>query len=241
MPSAKPALNKGEKVIRKWRFTRPAASPFAVSAAALAIAVAVHALFLLPGYRTEEKDAEAKSPGIQMLNLSSFTPGQRKDFQHWLAIHDPAQAARSSSRSGYTAILKNNKKINVHVEPYRMAEIRTQINLTAFSPVPAGIVSVKDLPADFEQKSSVRSARKVLILDESGKKIPSDFDVIPERLGSSRPTVITVTDPGKTAQILVNNSCGVRELDLAAINKVVKMNLKNRTTLTFIWPGRIGK
>ena len=98
--------------MRKWRFTRPAASPFAAAAAALAIAVAVHALFLLPGYRTKEQDTEAKSPGIQMLNVSSFSPKQQNDFQDWLATHDPSQIARSNSRSGYTAVLKNNKQIN---------------------------------------------------------------------------------------------------------------------------------
>ena len=227
--------------MRKWRFTRPAASPFAAAAAALAIAVAVHALFLLPGYRTQEQDAEAKSPGIKMLNVSSFSQTQQNDFQNWLAIHDPAQIARSNSKSGYTAILKNNKQINVHVEPYRMAEIRTQIKLTAFSPVPAGKPSVKDLPEVIEQKKIVLPERKVLILDESGKKISSNSEVIPDRLGSNRPTIITVTDSGKTAQVIVNSSCGVRELDLKALVTVAKMNLNRRTTLTFIWPGRTGK
>ena len=227
--------------MRKWRFTRPASSPFAAAAAALAIAVAVHALFLLPGYRTQEQDAEAKSPGIQMLNISSFSQKQQNDFQNWLATHDPAQIARSNSKSGYTAVLKNNKQINVHVEPYRMAEIRTQINLTAFSPVPAGKPSVKDFPEVIEQKKTVRSERKVLIFDESGKRISSDTRSIPDRLGSNRPTVVTVTDSGKTAQVFVNSSCGVRELDLAALAAVAKMNLKNRTTLTFVWPGRMKK
>jgi hypothetical protein len=97
--------------MRKWRFTRPAASPFAAAAAALAIAVAVHALFLLPGYRTKEQDTEAKSPGIQMLNVSSFSPTQQNDFQNWLATHDPSQIARSNSRSGYTAVLKNTDSV----------------------------------------------------------------------------------------------------------------------------------
>ena len=226
--------------MRKWRFTRPAASPFAAAAAALAIAVAVHALFLLPGYRTKEQDTEAKSPGIQMLNVSSFSPTQQNDFQNWLATHDPSQIARSNSRSGYTAVLKNNKQINVHIEPYRMAEIRTQINLTAFSPVPAGKLPVKDLPAVFEPKT-LRPERKVLIFDESGKRIFSDTGIIPGRLGSNRSTVVTVTDSGKTAQVIVNSSCGVRELDLAALTAVAKMNLKQRTTLTFVWPGRMEK
>lgn len=227
--------------MRKWRFTRPAASSPATAAAALAIAVAVHALFLLPGYRTKEQDAEAKSPGIKMLNVSSFSPAQQKKFQDWLTIHDPSQIARSNSRSGYTAILKNNKLINVHVEPYRMAEIRTQINLTAFSPVPAGKVTVRDLPEIMETKKTVMPERKVLIFDGSGKKIPSEPGVISQRLGSNRPTVITVTDSGKTAQVIVNSSCGVRELDLAALTAVAKMNLKNRTTLTFVWPGKTEK
>lgn len=227
--------------MRKWRFTRPASSPFAATAAALAIAVGVHALFLLPGYRTKEQDAEAKSPGIQMLNFSTFSQKQQNDFQNWLAIHDPSQIARSNSKSGYTAVLKNNKQINVHVEPYRMAEICTQINLTPFSPVPAGKLSVKDLPAVMEPKNAIRPERKVLIFDESGKSISADIRVIPGRLGSNRPTVVTVTDSGKTAQVFVNSSCGVRELDLAALAAVAKMNLKNRTTLTFVWPGRMEK
>ena len=227
--------------MRKWRFTRPAASPFAAAAAALAIAVAVHALFLLPGYRTKAQDAEAKSPGIQMLNISSFSQKQQNDIQAWLATHDPAQIARSNSKSGYTAVLKNNKQINVHVEPYRMVEIRTQVNLTPFSPVPAGKHSVKDLPEVIEQKTAVRPERKVLIFDESGKRISSGSGIIPGRLGSNRPTVVTVTDAGKTAQVIVNSSCGVRELDLAALTAVAKMNLKQRTTLTFVWPGRMEK
>ena len=227
--------------MRKWHFTRPAASPPATAAAALVIAVAVHALFLLPGYRTKQQDAEAKSPGIKMLNVSSFSPSQQRKFQDWLTIHDPSQIARSNSKSGYTAILKNNKQINVHVEPYRMAEIRTQIGLTAFSPVPAGKVTVRDLPEITETKKTVMLERKVLIFDGSGKQLPSQPGVISQRLGSNRPTVITVTDSVNTAQVIVNSSCGVRELDLAALTAVAKMNLKQRTTLTFVWPGRSEK
>ncbi|MBR2910270.1 MAG: hypothetical protein IKC05_01545, partial [Lentisphaeria bacterium] len=133
MSSVKPALSKG-KSYAEVAFYPSGVIALAATAAALAIAVGVHALFLLPGYRTKEQDAEAKSPGIQMLNFSTFSQKQQNDFQNWLAIHDPSQIARSNSKSGYTAVLKNNKQINVHVEPYRMAEIRTQINLTPFSP-----------------------------------------------------------------------------------------------------------
>ena len=223
--------------MRKWRFTRPAASPAATAAAALLTAVAVHALFLLPQYRTPTSRTTLSSSGIQMLTTGSFSAEKQKDFQKWLAIHDPARAARSSSGSGYSSVQTGNKQISVRIEPYRVAEIRNQVHLTAFSPVPAGRNVVKSMPDNVIQKPAAAPLRKALVFDGDGNRIEMP-QIIPAHLGSSRPTVISVTGFGKVSGIVVSRSCGSRELDLMALASAAKMDLKERAALTFIWPGK---
>lgn len=224
--------------MRKWRFTRPAASPAATVLTALAAALAAHAILLLPAYRTPGDKTTSSTSGIKILNVSSLSSEQRKNFQNWLALHDPAQTARSDSRSGYNAVLERKTRVNVHIEPYKMPGIRSQVKLTGFSPIPAQSTLTKSIPEPVEKTVPERPERTALVFDGSGRKITHSIGRIPERLGSSAPTVIAVTDFGKVSGITVSRSSGSRELDLMALDAVFKMDLKQQTALTFVWPGK---
>ena len=224
--------------MRKWRFTRPAASPAATALLALAATVAAHAVLLLPAYRNPGDSKASSTSGIQILNVASLSSEQQKNFQDWIALHDPAKAARSDSRSGYNAALEKKTLVNVHVEPYKMAEVSSRVKLTAFSPVPAKSTPEKNIPDPIGKIVPERPERTALVFDKSGRKVTHYIGKLPERLGSSDPTVITVTEFGKVSGITVFRSCGNRELDLLALDAVFKMNLKQQTALTFIWPGK---
>ena len=224
--------------MRKWRFTRPAASPAATVLLALAAALAAHAVLLLPAYRNPEDKTASSTSGIKILNVSSLPVEQRKNFQNWLALHDPSQTARSDSRSGYTAVLERKTRVNVHIEPYKMPGIRSQVELTGFSPVPAQSTLPPSIPEPVVKTVPERPERTALVFDRSGRKLTHTIGRIPERLGSSDPTVIAVTDFGKVSGITVSRSSGSRELDLIALDAVFKMNLKQQTALTFVWPGK---
>lgn len=227
--------------MRKWRFTRPAVSPFETAVLALVIALAAHAVLLLPDYRTPGEDRAASTSGVQMLNLSALTREKQSEFRNWISIHDPAQVARSDSRSGYTAVLKKEKQVNVHIKPYRMAEVGDPVEVTAFSTVPTGGSPAKSVPEPVVKTAPERTARVAVIFDGTGKKIAEIPGNIPDTLGSDVPTVVTLTEFGRVAGVTLTRSCGSRELDLMALNAAAKMNVKRNAVLTVLWPGKVKK
>ena len=222
--------------MRKLRFIRPAASPLTTTALAFVIAAAAHILFLLPDYRTPGDDTDSRSSSISMLNVSALPETQKKKFQDWLSVHDPARAARSDSPSGYSAVLPQQNRVEVEVKSYRPAEIGRSVSVTAFSPVPAGKMPEKSLPAFPEISEQKTLPRRAEIFDDTGKKLSDFLGEIPANWGSSQPTIIRVARIGNVAGVAVTRSCGRPEMDRAAQAAVIRMNLNTDCTVTVVWP-----
>ena len=225
--------------MRKWRFTRPALSPGISTAAALLIAVAVHALFLIPGYRMPQRNSSVSGSRIQMLNFNSMSVGEKEKFSRWLKLHDPSQAARSLSSSGYFVLLPEQRWFDIRLEPYTRQQLPDQPHTTDFSLLPVQSRFAISLPRMENESNAGKKEirRSVMVFDRSGKQLPELIKTVPEYLGSAQPTEIRITVFGDMKTLEIVSSCGVPELDLMAWRAASGLNCKASTVLTVIWPG----
>lgn len=225
--------------MRKWRFTRPAVSPGITAAMALLIAVAVHALFLIPGYRMPQSSGSVSGSRIRMLNFNSMSSDEKEEFSRWLKLHEPSRAARSFSASGYSILLPEQRWFNIKIEPYSRQQLPEQPQIPDFSLLPAQnsfAVSLPRMEKDpLPEKEVIR--RRVLIFDRSGKQLPDLIKTVPLHLGSALPTEIRISVFGNVKTLEIVSSCGVPELDLMAWRAASGLRCKESTVLTVIWPG----
>ena len=228
--------------MRKWRFTRKAVSPTETMLLALIAAIVIHAVFLLPGYRIQRVKTDSASGGAQMLNLVSLEPRQQRQFQNWLFVHDPARVARSYSASGYSAVLEGNRSYQVKISPYKADRQQKPVAVTGFSPLTVPDFAGRGVPESSVEKQNVSAFRReVKVLDHAGKEIKGLIGKIPESSGSSQPTVVELIPVGKVVRTALALSCGDQKLDFLAQAAVSRLEVKEKTVVTVIWPGRAAK
>ncbi len=221
--------------MRKWRFTRPVRSGRSMVLLALGITVLVHAGFLLYGYRTAPASGSSGGNGIQMLNISSMPEKQRKDLMNWIALHDPAGTAKSTSRSGYSCLYQPQKWFSTDIHPFRTRETGFDFKVSDFYPVP---VVKRKAPAapGFPEKFTAPEKARVTALDKNGRVLKGFLKSVPAYSGYAAPAVIRVVRFGKVCNVSIVSSSGKRELDLAACAAASGLEVADQEIITVIWP-----
>ena len=223
--------------MRKWRFTKPRASAATTALLALLCAVAAHAAFLLFRYQTPAARQRQDASGIEMLNLAALPQKEQRDFTRWIALHDPARIARSSSRSGYSFYLPEPPPAGVEIHAYRNDLIHSVSSVSPFSPVPVAAAKFTSLPelAALPGPASA-SARKVRVIDQNGSPVTDPAFAFSPDPGAEKPSIIDIASYGRISGVTLRQSCGNSQLDKLALNAAAGMKTPGRTALIVIWP-----
>ena len=227
--------------MRKWRFTQPVLSSRTAVFLAVAGTLAAHALFLLPAYRTVQRENSSSTSGVQILNMSNLSGKQQQDLQNWIALHDPARSFKSSSRSGYTALLVQDRKITIPVTPYQEKHSDTIPAVKGFTALPVAGSPARLAPEEDVRPLETQIVRKATVMDHKGKVVMEIVSGLPAGAGSNMPTVIQIRKTGKVSIVEILSGSGNPVLDHIATARAARWRSGEDTVLTFIWPQEGGK
>ncbi|MBR7105185.1 MAG: hypothetical protein IKC65_09580 [Lentisphaeria bacterium] len=220
--------------MRKWRFTRRVSGKETALLAFLA-AAAVHALFLLPGYKISDRGQTRKTPGVQILNMGTLSSGEYRQLKNWIAVHDPARVSRSSSSSGYMALLPGQKHFSVPLEPFEEEIHRTIPSVRRFTALPVSSLPAAAAPEPEEKLPANTLPLRTVIFDHRGNRVDMPL-VLPPGAGSRKATVVRLRKAGKVFIASQGMSSGNPVLDRIARNAALAWHAPEETTLTFLWP-----
>ncbi len=230
----------------KYRLKRTKLPNWALTVAALLVAVFCHAAFFaLIRYQPTQALPEAQtSPGVTLLSRTSFSDDEWTNFNRWIAVHDPAQISRSDSPAGYTALLEKHRPRAVkELRPADRHELPPLAAVPAYSPLPPApidklasaplLIGTLTEPA-FHPPAPVR---KPVVRDGNGAPLRLASLALPTDVrAAERPTMITVwSAQGMQRQHLAESS-GVAELDRAAMQAVTGEEFLSRKTIVIYWP-----
>jgi len=229
--------------MRNLRFTKQTLSGTSIALLAFFCALAAHSLLLIPRYKTTAAQRKLRGSGIEMLNFSALPEAERRNFTRWIAVHDPAKSARSSSPSGYAAHLPQPSPRSVTVRPFPDNAVRPQAEIAPFAPVPTAAAGIRTIPDPPEIAASFPAlSRRVRVLDQNGsRKFEPLFNFPPTAAAADR-SVISISRIGSSARITLRHSCGKPDLDRLAAAAAAKIPPENMpATLLFFWPPEVKK
>jgi|GEM_PF-1328977 len=233
--------------IPKNLLTRTITPGWVFTVEALTVAVLAHVvIFTLAGYQPEQKTETApSSPGVSLLTRTEFSGKEWTQLRNWIAVHDPSQISRADSPAGYTALLKADRTRAIEElrsgapsekPPFPalpgyvpLATAATEENMET-APVFGGTLTEPELRAPVP-------VRVPAVRDETGVPVQLDQLSVPAVTSfPGQPTIIKVWGtPGLMRQHLVE-SCGVPELDRAALQAVAAERFDTPRTIVVSWP-----
>ena len=196
-----------------------------------------HAAFLLFRYQTPAARQKQDASGIEMLNLAALPQNEQRDFTRWIALHDPARIARSTSRSGYSFYLPEPPPAEVEIHAYRNDLVHSVASVPPFSPVPVAAAKFIPLPEPAAPSAPASAiVRKVRVIDQNGSPVTDPAFAFPPDSGAAKPSIIDIVSYGRVSGITLRQSCGDSQLDKLALNAAAGMKTSGRTALIVIWP-----
>ncbi len=221
--------------------------PYLIGAEALALALAVHALlFFLAGYEPERHAGAAVSGGgVTLLNTGSLPEEQRRQFDRWLAVQDPALIARADHDFSYAALVRDRGERPFGIRRSAPGtSLPTPRPLPGFSPLAVVAGEGKEPGRRFvlfapPPPDSAPEQRRVLAFDGEFREFPVQLK-LPETMAAVRmPTVIFWRRAGEYRRVRLAESCGDGALDALALQAVAaaeEMPPGKSGTVTICWP-----
>ena len=228
--------------MRNLRFSKRNLPGTSAAVLAFLCALAAHSVLLIPQYRTSAAQRKIGISGIEMLNIAALPGAERRELSRWIALHDPARTARSSSASGYSVSMPEPPPRSVAIHAFPSSIVRSAARISPFAPVPTDRGKFRFIPEPPENPVPFPEiSRRVRILDQNGSsRFESKFSV-PPGAAAEKPSVVSITRLGKVRCVTLRQSCGKPELDRVAGLFASKISPEETSTLFFFWPPEVKK